>query len=355
MSDQHLRRKSGARKGVSYLKKAVAVLLTGLLFAGTVLILRRSSTRTFQENEGFIFGTVYHIKYAHDKDLEPEIREQLQRVDQSLSMFNERSVIARVNRGEDVAADSMFVHVFRLARKVSEQTGGAFDITVAPLVQAWGFGFEHADSITPALLDSLRAFVGHEKVRLEGRAVVKADPRVMLDCSAVAKGYGVDAVARLFDRLGIRNYMIEIGGEVVVRGHNPERKDWLIGVSRPVDDTLSAGASASPQVILEVTDRALATSGNYRRFYYRNGRKYAHTIDPHTGQPVEHSLLSASVLAPDCATADAYATAFMVMGVERAKALLRSHPELEAYFIYERHDGKVVTWHTPGLEKYISR
>ena len=147
-----------------------------LLFAGTVLILRRSSTRTFQENEGFIFGTVYHIKYAHDKDLEPEIREQLQRVDQSLSMFNERSVIARVNRGEDVAADSMFVHVFRLARKVSEQTGGAFDITVAPLVQAWGFGFKNAENVTPAMVDSLRAFVGYDKARLDGKRVIKTDP-----------------------------------------------------------------------------------------------------------------------------------------------------------------------------------
>lgn len=326
-----------------------------LLIVGTVYALRQSSSTAFHDNEGTVFGTVYHIKYDYTRDLQADIEAELRRVDSSLSMFNETSIISRVNRNEPVEVDTMFAQVFRLSQEISAQTSGAFDITVAPLVQAWGFGFEHADSITPALLDSLRAFVGHEKVRLEGRAVVKADPRVMLDCSAVAKGYGVDAVARLFDRLGIRNYMIEIGGEVVVRGHNPGRKDWLIGVSRPVDDTLAMEASASPQVVLEVTDRALATSGNYRRFYYRNGRKYAHTIDPHTGQPVQHSLLSASVLAPDCATADAYATAFMVMGVERAREVLKAHPELDAYFIYERHDGKVVTWHTSGLEKYISR
>ena len=324
-----------------------------LLFAGTVLILRRSSTRTFQENEGFIFGTVYHIKYAHDKDLEPEIREQLQRVDQSLSMFNERSVIARVNRGEDVAADSMFVHVFRLARKVSEQTGGAFDITVAPLVQAWGFGFKNAENVTPAMVDSLRAFVGYDKARLDGKRVIKTDPRVMLDCSAIAKGYGVDVVAQLLDRHGVRDYMVEIGGEVVVRGANPRGAKWSIGVSKPEDDSLSV-AGPEPQVVLDVTDIALATSGNYRRFYYRDGRKYAHTIDPRTGYPVQHSLLSASVLAPDCASADAYATAFMVMGLERAKAFLKKHPEIQAYFIYVGDDGRTHTWHTEGLSKYIS-
>lgn len=335
--------------------KAWQWLFLLLLIAGTVYALRRSSSTAFHDNTGTVFGTVYHIKYDYTHDLRTDIEAELRRVDSSLSMFNEASIISRVNRNDPVEVDTMFAQVFRLSQEISAQTSGAFDITVAPLVQAWGFGFEHADSITPSLLDSLRAYVGYEKVRLEGRTVVKSDPRVMLDCSAVAKGYGVDAVARLFDRLGIRNYMIEIGGEVVVRGQNPDRRKWSIGVSRPVDDTLAMEASASPQVVLEVTDRALATSGNYRRFYYRNGRKYAHTIDPHTGQPVQHSLLSASVLAPDCATADAYATAFMVMGVERAREVLKAHPELDAYFIYERHDGKVVTWHTSGLEKYISR
>ncbi len=324
-----------------------------LLIAGTVYALNRSSSTVFYENEGTVFGTVYHIKYRYDRDLQADIETELRRVDNSLSMFNPSSVISRVNRNEPVMVDTMFMQVFRLSQEISSQTSGAFDITVAPLVQAWGFGFEHASDVTPQRLDSLKAFVGYQKVWLDGRRVMKADPRVMLDCSAVAKGYGVDVVANLFRRLGIADYMVEIGGEVVVHGQNPDRKMWNIGVSRPVDDSLSQDASASPQVVLEVTGRALATSGNYRRFYYRNGRKYAHTIDPKTGQPVQHSLLSASVLAPDCATADAYATAFMVMGMERAKAVLQAHPELDAYFIYERYDGKTATWFTPGLKRHI--
>ncbi len=334
--------------------KAWQLLFLLLLFAGTVFVLRRSGGHMFQENEGRVFGTVYHIKYDSKENLEPEILSELQRVDNSLSMFNERSVISRVNRGESVEVDTMFAYVFRLARNVSERTGGAFDITVAPLVQAWGFGFKNAENVTPAMTDSLLAFVGYDKVRLDGRRVVKADPRVMLDCSAIAKGYGVDAVARLLDRNGIHNYMVEIGGEVVVKGHNPRSEDWNIGISRPVEDSLSTGGE-EPQVVLAVTDRALATSGNYRRFYYRNGRKYAHTIDPHTGMPVQHSILSASVLAADCATADAYATAFMVMGLDSAKAFLRSHPELEAFFIYSDASGNNRTWATPGLKKFISK
>lgn len=326
-----------------------------LLVVGTVLILKKHAAMTFYHCEGAIFGTTYHAEYEYDRDLQADIEAELLRVDSSLSMFNPGSVIARVNNGEDIEVDTMFVHVFRLARQVSERTSGAFDITVMPLVQAWGFGFEHEANMDSTTVDSIRQFVGYGKVWLDGRRVVKADPRVSLDCSAIAKGYGVDIVARLFDRLGIRNYMIEIGGEVVVRGTNPDRRLWRIGVSRPVADTLSTAAAPSPQVVLSLTGRALATSGNYRRFYYRDGRKYAHTIDPRTGYPVQHSLLSASVLAVDCATADAYATAFMVMGIDSAKALLRRLPGLDAYLLYEGDDGRLAAWHTPGLEKLIAQ
>lgn len=324
-----------------------------LLIVGTVVILKKHAATAFFRDEGSIFGTIYHIEYEYNRNLKADIEDELARVDNSLSMFNPRSVISRVNNGEDIEVDTMFVQVFRLAREISQATSGAFDITVAPLVQAWGFGFEHADNLTPHAVDSIRSFVGYEKAWLDGRRVVKTDPRVSLDCSAIAKGYGVDRVALLFDRLGIRNYMVEIGGEVVVKGTNSKQETWRIGVSRPVTDTLATTAAASPQAILAMSGRALATSGNYRRFYYREGRRYAHTIDPRTGYPVQHSLLSASVLAADCATADAYATAFMVMGMDSAKVLLREHPDLDAFFIYEDGEGQVTTWHTPGLDDLI--
>ena len=241
----------------------------------------------------------------------------------SLSPFNKESVISRINRNEEVTPDSMFVHVFQLAKTISEHTYGAFDITVAPLVNAWGFGFKNGQDLTPAQIDSILSFVGFEKVALENGKIVKQDPRVILDCSAIAKGYGSDAVARLFDRKGIRNYMIEIGGEIVVKGLSPKEQKWKVGINKPIDDSLNVNNEI--QTILNVTDLGIATSGNYRNFYYKDGKKYAHTIDPHTGYPVQHSILSSTVLAKDCATADAYATAFMVLGLEQAKKDIAVH------------------------------
>lgn len=174
----------------------------------------------------------------------------------------------------------------------------------------------------------------------------------MLDCSSIAKGYGSDVVARFLQKRGVKNYMVEIGGEIVTKGISPKRVPWKIGVTRPVDDSLSV--SKELQSVINVTDKAMATSGNYRNFYYKNGKKYAHTIDPHTGYPVQHNILSATVIADNCATADAYATAFMVMGLEKAQKLLERHPELMAYFIYSDKDGKNKTWCSEKLKKKVA-
>ena len=204
-------------------------------------------------------------------------------------------------------------------------------------------------------VDSLRQFVGYKlvdcKADASGHLIVKADKRVMLDCSAIAKGYGTDVVARLLKSKGIDNFMVEIGGEIVTQGVSPHRVPWHIGVTKPTDDTL--GVNSELQTVLNVTDRSMATSGNYRNFYYKGGRKYAHTIDPMTGYPVQHSLLSATVLAADCATADAYATSFMVMGIEKAGSVLDRHPELMAYFIYTDDKGNLAVWCSPSLEDKI--
>lgn len=320
-----------------------------ILIVGTIIILKKQAP--FRTDEGLVFGTVYKITYQSEDNLKNEIEAELKKVNNSLSPFDPTSVITHVNHNEEVEPDSFFVHVFRLARKVSEETNGAFDITVAPLVNAWGFGFKQSTGVDSLTIDSLQQITGYQKVALRDNRVIKKDPRIMLDCSAIAKGFGVDAVAHLLESKGIKNYMVDIGGEVVVRGKNPRMNAWQIGINKPIDDSLSVNQEL--QTILAISDAGMATSGNYRNFYYKGGKKYAHTIDPRTGYPVQHSILSSTVIAKDCASADAYATAFMVMGLDSAKAFCEAYPELDAYFICASEGGDFETYFTEGMKRYI--
>ena len=304
-------------------------------------------------DEGKVFGTYYHITYSYSHSIQQEIDKRLAMVDASLSPFNKRSIITAVNQNRDVRVDSMFRYVFNLAHEVSGNTNGAFDITVAPLVNAWGFGFEKKDSVNSDQIRSLLQSVGYRKVSLsQSGRVMKQNPDTKLDCSAIAKGYGCDVVAGLFDELGIKNYLIEIGGEIVAKGENAKQQKWSIGINRPVDDSLMVDNKVA--AVLELTDCGLATSGNYRRFYYKNGKRYAHTIDPRTGYPVQHTLLSSTVIAKNCATADAYATAFMVLGIDSAKIVLANHPELEAYFIFSDSKGGYGVWMSQKLSEQMA-
>ena len=320
-----------------------------LLIVGTIVILKKQPP--FRTNEGMVFGTIYKITYQHNDDLQNEIKAAMMEVDNSLSPYNPHSIITRINHNEDTVLNEHFLHVFNLAQQISAETEGAFDITVAPLVNAWGFGFKHSIDIDPNVIDSLRQFVGYQKIKLEDGKIVKEDARTMLDCSAIAKGYGVDRVARLLDQKGVQHYMVDIGGEVVLKGKNPRLKTWRIGINKPVEDSLSVNQEL--QTILEVSDVGMATSGNYRKFYYKDGKRYAHTIDPRVGTPVQHNILSATVIAKDCTTADAYATAFMVMGLEEAKAFCEAHPELHAYFICDGEGDSYEIFATPGMEKWM--
>ncbi len=333
------------KKSIIWQLPFLAVLITG-----TVLILREQSP--FQTDEGFVFGTVYKITYQSKENLKDEIERTLKNVDNSLSPFNEGSVITRVNNNTDLASDSMLTCVYRMARNISEETNGAYDITVAPLVNAWGFGFRTQSFPDSAKIDSILQFVGYKKIELMADgAFRKEDPRLMLDCSSIAKGYGVDCVARMLENKGIRNFMVEIGGEVVIKGENPKKDKWRIGINRPVEDSLANNQEL--QTILEITNAGMATSGNYRNFYYKDGKRYAHTIDPRTGYPVQHNIISSTVIAGDCATADAYATAFMVLGLDSARAICDAHPELDAYFIYTDQEGRMLTYSTDGMKKYM--
>ncbi|WP_288276972.1 FAD:protein FMN transferase [uncultured Prevotella sp.] len=304
-----------------------------LFIACSLLLLVSCAQKEYRQNTNFVFGTIYNITYQSDRDLQQEIEAELMKVDGEFSMFNPQSTVARINSGDStVERSEMFNEIYQLAQTVSKETDGAFDITVAPLVNAWGFGFKHEQLPTPEQVDSLLQL------------------RNQMDFSAIAKGYGCDVVARLLESHGIHNYMVEIGGEVVVSGKNAKGDDWHIGITKPTEDSLNV--EGEMQTVLSITDHAMATSGNYRNFYYQGGRKYAHTIDPRTGYPVQHSLLSATVLAENCATADAYATSFMVLGVEGAKAVLARHPELMAYLIYTDEKGQLTTWASPALSDY---
>ncbi|MBO4806688.1 MAG: FAD:protein FMN transferase [Paludibacteraceae bacterium] len=303
---------------------------------------------------GRVHGTMYKLSYESPigTSVTSSLDSLFHAFDLSLSTFNDSSIISRINRNDTtVVVDDFFSSVFSTAVEVSKNTGGAFDMTVAPLVNAWGFGFKKKENVTPQLVDSLLHHVGYEKVKLENGRLIKSDPGIMLDASAIAKGYSCDVVARFLESKGVKNYMVDIGGEVVVKGQNPRGQKWSIGIEKPIDD--STMIHQELKCTIYMNGWAVATSGNYRQFYHQGGKKYSHTINPHTGYPVSHNLLSATVIAPDCKTADAYATAFMVLGLEESLILVNCLPNLEAYFIYENEMGEMSVQYTEGFEKYF--
>lgn len=317
------------------------------LIAGTTYIL--IGNIPYQTEEGNIFGTSYRITYKSKKSYKEEIKNTLQQVDNSLSPFNKNSIISKINNNEDVTPDSMFLYVFNMAQQVSQATDGAFDITIAPLINAWGFGFKKGIQPDSATIEEMKNYTGYRKISLINGKIKKEHPQIMLNCSAIAKGYGCDAVARMLESKGIDDYMVEIGGEVSLKGKNSKDSHWVIGVNKPIEN---ARQSNELQTILKLTNCSMATSGNYRNYRYIDSKKYSHTIDPHSGYPVEHSLLSATVIAKECAYADALATAFMVMGLEKSLQFCEQHPEIEGYFIYADDKGKMLTRETPGFKKY---
>lgn len=305
---------------------------------------------------GFTQGTTYHITYL-DTDstvYQEEIDSVLQDFDMSLSTYIPESVISGINRDvEGVSPDPAFIQCFNAAREVFEQSGGAFDISIAPIVNAWGFGFTEQAAVDSLMIDSLLQFVGMDKIILKEGRIRKSLEGVMLDMNAIAQGFSVDVVAGFLESVGIRNYLVEIGGELRARGFNPDGAAWRVGIDKPLEGNQFAGLEL--EAIISLTNRSLATSGNYRRFYEKDGIKYSHTINPVTGYPVNHSLLSATVLCRECIYADAYATAFMVMGTEKSKTFLESHPELDAFLIYNNEQGEYLVWATKGLEKILER
>jgi FAD:protein FMN transferase len=300
-------------------------------------------------------GTYYAITYYSDDTVsfQPSIDSLLHRFDSTASTYKPNSIISRFNNNDPSArADTIFTAIFQKAMEVSEKTQGAFDITVGPLVNAWGFGLSKRMKMEPYTIDSILKFVGFHKVMLDNGKLVKTDPRIRIDFNAIAQGYAVDVVAAFLDSKGIQSYLIDIGGEVLARRTKPGGEKWNVAIETP---TKNAGDPRGIQAIVLLQDMAISTSGSYRKFYEENGKRYSHEIDPATGYPVKHSTLSVSVVAKDCMTADAYATAFMVMGVEKGKAYLKKHPKIDAYFIYSGPDGSMKSYYTKGFSKLLKK
>ena len=310
--------------------------------------------KQYYEESGTVFHTLYHIKYEAPQLLTDKIDAELQKFNLSLNPFNPNSIIAKVNNNEPVEVDEWFKEVFNKSMEVSQHSEGVFDITCAPLINVWGFGFSKKDSVTPTMIDSLKTFVGYQKVRLEGNKVIKEDERLLLNCSAIAKGYSCDIIARLLEKEGVENYMIDIGGEVIMKGVNQNGMCWRIGINLPEDDSTNT-KNKYDEIIQLCKKGAIATSGNYRNFYIKDGKKYAHTIDPRTGYPSEQNILSATIVADECITADAYATAFMAMGLEKAKQMADSLPEIEYYVIYSDENGKHQITYSEGMLPFLPK
>jgi FAD:protein FMN transferase len=303
---------------------------------------------------GFTQGTTYHITYESKsgEDLTTSVDSMLADFDRSLSTYLPASLITRFNKNEPgLHADKKFTDVFIKSYEVFKKTDGAFDITVAPIVNALGFGTTDTLDVDSTMIDSLRQYVGMEKVKLQGDTLVKTDSHVTLDVNALAQGYSVDVVADFLKNRKIKNYMIEIGGEIRAQGKNEQGEYWRIGIDKPVDGNNIPGTEL--QTIVKLNNRSLATSGNYRKFYEKNGIKYVHTINPKTGYPVISNLLSATVVARDCMTADAYATAFMVRGTDWSIKFLDENRFLDAYLIYSDEKGNYKVYYTKGLKRYI--
>ncbi len=300
-------------------------------------------------------GTTYHITYlaGQQSNYREAIDSIFQKIDLSLSTYKPGSVISKMNRNDTtVLADDYFSDVFTKSMEVSEKTKGLFDVTVAPVINAYGFGFTKKEKVTQSLIDSLLRVVGYKKVRLNGRKLVKEMPQVMLDFNAIAQGYTVDVLSSFLESKGIRNYLVEVGGELRAKGKKADDSYWIAGIEQPVENSADGGALNNLRI--KISNKSLATSGNYKKFYIEDGNKYTHIINPFTGYPARNNLLSATVIAGNCMTADAFATAFMVMGLDKAKQFLAGNKNLglEVLFIYDEK-GISKTYMSKGFEENV--
>lgn len=322
----------------------------GFIFFSTAFIYSQQNPVKF---DGKAQGTTYHITYfdKRNRNLQPEIEKILKEFDNSVSTYTPTSIISKINSNQkNITVDKYFIACFNKAKEVWKNTEGSFDPTVYPLVNAWGFGPEKKQKIEKTKIDSMLQFVGFQLIELKGNTVIKKDPRVALDFNAFAQGYSVDVVSEFLNSKGITSYIVEIGGEVYAKGKKTNGENWTIGIEKPIDNKDSQNPL---KATVKLENMAIATSGNYRRFIVEDGIKYSHHIDPKTGYPAKNNLLSASVFAKECISSDANATGILVMGLEKAKAFLQAHQELQAYLIYSDDKGNYQVFETPGLKSIV--
>ena len=314
-----------------------------LTLAALLLVLVGCSREKYVTVQGYAQGGTFHVIYRlprgiSEKAVGEAIDTALKCIDASLSGYNKGSLLSRLNAGEDLPLDSLFIECFERSLEVWQESSGAFDPSAAPLFDLWGFGFEDKGDDCDAAMDSLMEFVGMDKLSLAKASdgstrLVRLDPRTKLNFNAIAQGFSCDVIAAKLESLGCRDFLVEVGREIVCRGRSSRGGLWRIGIDKPIDGNFDEGANL--QTILEVTDCGVVTSGNYRKFYVRDGQKYAHTIDPLTGRPVTHNLLSATVIADDATQADAYATWAMVVGRETFEETMSSRSDIRYYLIYD--------------------
>ncbi len=334
------------------MRKTVVILWIIVAFTAGCKNVRTDGNYVKMET-GFALGTHYNctVDMADTTGLRGTMDSLLAGVSASMSVFDPYSLLGRLNRNETDSLDEHITYCIETAARVSMISGGEYDITLKPAIDAWGFN-GGVPGGRPNL-DSLMRFVGHDRIRIAEGRLVKDDPRMEIDLNSIAKGYAVDLLAELLERRGVENYLVEVGGEIVCKGVNGRGAGWTVGVDKPVENTISGG---DYQDILELGEGAMATSGNYRRFHTDpEGNKVVHTVSGRTGEARPGDLLSATVVAGKCAVADAWATMLMTVGNERARELLDSHREVEGYLIYINAQGKFETWASRGIEGKIVR
>lgn len=314
----------------------------------------KKSTPIYAYLEGNTQGSTYHIKYKINDDSikQQEIENIFKEIDNSLSIYIDNSIISRINNNDStVITDKYFEDVFAMSDSVNKISNGLFDITVGPLVKAWGFTPGGHKKINPQQIAKLKSNIGFNKIKLVNHKLIKASPNIILDPNAIAQGYTCEVVANFFENKGITDYMIEIGGEIKIKGLNDKGESWRIGVDKPIKEDVNSERQL--QTILAITNNSVCTSGSYRKFIEENGIKYSHTINPITGYPTHHNLLSVTVVTPNCTYADAVATSLMVMGLDDAKKFIQNHKEIEAYLISSNKKGEFETWCSDGLKSLI--
>lgn len=302
--------------------------------------------------QGEAQGSYYAITYFDEqgRNFQREIDSVFHAVDMSVNLWVNNSVISKVNRNEEVTLDSIFIDNFRIAQEAAKLSDGYFDPTISPIVAAWGFSYKNGDTLTPQLIDSLRALVDYRKVRIENGSVIKDNPAMTLDFNAIAQGYTSDLIASFLESQGVVNYLVDTGGEIMAKGGKPNGQSWIVGIEKPADNW------DSEQVVhtrIALRDKGLVTSGSTRKYVERNGKRYSHCIDPKTGYPVEHNVLSVTVLAENSVWADALASICMVMGIEKSLPLIESMDGVEAYYIYVNEQNALETFASEGFAKLV--